>query len=62
MTSAAAKDGVSQRGGPASLYPCVIVALSSRKPAHSEPEALTAHVTVILNSLPVREYKICHRH
>lgn len=49
MTSSPAKDGVSQRGSLACLYPCGFVALSSRKLAHSEPKAQTAHVTAFLN-------------
>lgn len=49
MTSSPAKDGVSQKGSLACLYPCGFVALSSRKLAHSEPKAQTAHVTAILN-------------
>lgn len=46
MTSSLAKAGVSRKE---SLHPCVIVAFSSRRPADGEPNALTAHVTVILN-------------
>ncbi len=49
MTSLPAKDGVSQKDSPSRLYPCVIMAVSSRKLVYSEPNELTAHVTVILN-------------